>query len=229
MRMLPNHAHCRALTDLVQGRSEGLARAMPPLPIHAGTLIYAMGEPTDHMYLVTSGRVRTSILSPGGKELVMGVHGPGEVFGELCFCAVRQRQEQALALEDTVVVRLDVDHLTGLMRGSDGEAQELLELFCHRMADMQERMAELAFASVRSRLGLLLLRLAEGGVPAPEGGRFSRDNLTHEEMAARVATTREQVSAILSQFREGRLVQYQRGGPVAVFADRLSAYLESAG
>lgn len=230
MLSFPTHGHCQAATSLVQGRFARLAEQEKGRvrTFSAGSQIYGVGGATDHLYVVVSGRVRTSVLSPEGRELVLSLPGPGEVFGEFCFCAIRARQEQAVAVTDTTVARLDLTHLTSLLQSSESEALGLLELFCHRMADMQDRLTELAFANVRTRLGLFLLRMAEGGAKRPEGGLRCRESLTHEEMAARIITTREQVSTILTQFRDQRLIDYRRGGPLVVFPDRLSRYLEGA-
>ncbi|BDG59330.1 Crp/Fnr family transcriptional regulator [Caldinitratiruptor microaerophilus] len=228
MLSFPSHAHCQSLTTLVRGRIARLAARGRSRAVAGGELVYRMGDPTDHLYVVLDGRVRTSIVSPAGRELVLGVHGPGEVFGELCFCAIRRRQEQAVAVVDSRVVRLRVDDLLSLVAGDQAEALALLDVFCQRMADLQDRLAQLAFANVRTRLGLLLLRLVDGQPAGPDGGAVCPERLTHEELAARVATTREQVTAILTQFREQGLVDYRRGGPIVVFPDRLGRHLETA-
>lgn len=223
----PSHSHCQALTSLMAGAQARLAQHGQPRRYQAGQMIYGMGEATDHLYLVLSGRVRTSLISPEGRELVVGLYGPGELFGELCFCSVRQRQEQAVAVEETRVVKLEVKDLLAITTSSKAGALDLLELFCHRLAGLQEQLAELAFASVRTRLGFLLFRLAEDGRPAPAGGVVSREYLTHDEIAARVSTTREQVTSILAGFRKRGLVEYRRGGPLIIYPQRLREYLET--
>lgn len=224
---LPSHRHCTVLTSMVRTLRADLAGSAPTQSFDAGAMIYRMGDGTDHLYLVLEGKVRTSIVSEAGKELVVGIAGPGEVFGELCFCDVRERQEQASALEPTTVAWLGVSQLVALTAGSPPSMLELLTLFCHRMAEMEERLSELAFASVQTRIGLLLLRLAAEGEPAADGGFVCRESPTHEEIAARVSTTREQVSTILARFRQLGLIAYQRGEPLRVYSTPLRRALES--
>lgn len=227
MLSFPTHAQCKSLTSLFQGRAAPLAERARVRQVHAGEVVYAMGDPTDHLYYVIGGRVRTSILSPGGKEYVMGLYGSGELVGELCFCSVRRRHEQAVAATEAGVVRLEVSHLVNQIAGDKTAVADLLEQVCHRMGDLQNHLAELSLASVRTRLGFLLLRLAEDGPEAPGGRRQCCEQLTHEELAARVATTREQVSAILAHYREQGFIDYRRGSPILIDVRRLTEHLQN--
>ena len=131
---------------------------------------------------MNAGVVRTSVLSSEGKELVTGVWGPGELFGQFCLCQRRERNERAVVMEDAEIVRLGVEEIIQLVSGRDG-ALAMLQLFCHRISALEEQVAELAFANVRTRLGLLLLRLAKQGVPQPDGSLLCEEYPTHEEMA----------------------------------------------
>lgn len=138
MFSFPSHEHCQSATGLFLGRISRLAERERTHVrfFSAGSQIYGMGEATDHLYVVVSGKVRTSVLSPEGRELVLSLPGAGEVFGELCFCQVRARQEQAVAVTDCTVVRLDLTHLVSLLQSSESDAVGLLELFCHRLTEM---------------------------------------------------------------------------------------------
>src|SRR5690606_15455760 len=172
-----------------------------PAAYEAGTLLYDFGDPVDRLYLVREGRVRASVLSADGRELVTGLYGPGELFGRFCLCHRHERNERATVIEDAVIVQLGVAELLQLASTGDG-ALALLQLFCQRISALEEQVAQLAFAKVRTRLGLLLLRLAEEGEAQPDGSVLCRDNPTHEEMASRIGTTREQVTTLLAQFRK---------------------------
>ncbi|MDA8345925.1 MAG: helix-turn-helix domain-containing protein [Thermaerobacter sp.] len=103
-------------------------------------------------------------------------------------------------------------------------ALELLEMFSHRLADAEERLAEMALEGGRSRLVGYLLRAAHG--TQDEQG-FSRllEPVTHTEIAGRISTTREQVSAMLSDLRRRGAVQYGRGQGMRVHRDRLAQAL----
>ena len=177
------HHQCNALMEVIRSGQEFLPAFGRPVRYEAGTLLYDYGDPVDRLYLVREGRVRASVLSSEGRELVTGLYGPGELFGQFCLCHRHERNERALVVENTVVVHLGVAELLQLASTGDG-ALALLQLFCMRISALEEQVAQLAFAKVRTRLGLLLLRLAEEGKPQPDGSVIARDNPTHEEMQA---------------------------------------------
>lgn len=220
------HNQCNALMEVIRSGRDYLPEFGRPVSYEAGILLYDYGDRVDRLYLVKEGRVRTSVLSTEGRELVTGLYGSGELFGQFCLCHHHERNERAIVVEESVVVHLGVAELFQLASTGDG-ALALLQLFCHRISALEEQVAQLAFAKVRTRLGLLLLRLAEEGEAQPDGSVICHDNPTHEEMASRIGSTREQVTSLLAQFRKAGLISYQRTGPLRIDPDRLRAHVES--
>jgi len=215
----PDHAHCGALTHL-------LREAYPGVPsrvarhLAKGETLYQQGEPTDELFMIESGRIRTLTLSPAGRELVTGEFGPGEAVGEVCFCEVRARQETAVALEDATVVPLGPADLIAFAKSSDGALIELLGMFVHRLAQAESRLAE-ARTSVRERLVAYLLRNASH---TDESGLAAMDRpVSHEEIARHVGTTREQVSLLLEGLRRDGAILYDRRSPIRVDRNKLGA------
>lgn len=181
-----------------------------------------MGDPTDHFYLVVAGRVRTSIVSEAGQEYILQDYGPGEAFGELCFCEVHERQEQAEAAADAQVARLGLEELEAFASG-DGLWQ-VVEMLTHRLGDLERQLHELSTSSVRERLARFLLRRAQEDEDQ-DGYAAVMGDLTHQEIAARVFTTREQVSAHLAALRRQGLVRYGRAEGIKVQRDELAHIL----
>jgi len=220
------HRQCTAFMDVIRAGRQHLPKFGRPERLAAGAVVYDYGDIVDHLYLVNAGVVRTSLLSSEGKELVTGVWGPGELFGQFCLCRRRERNERAVVMEDAEIVRLGIEEIIQLVSGRDG-ALAMLQLFCHRISALEEQVAELAFANVRTRLGLLLLRLAQQGVPQPDGSLLCEEYPTHEEMARRIGTTREQVTSLLAQFRKSGAIAYRRSGPMRVYPRRLEEQIEA--
>lgn len=220
------HKQCNALLDFIRAGREQLPAFGQLQTCRAGETVYDYGDVVQHLYLVQEGRVRTSVLSPEGRELVTGLHGPGELFGQFCMCLQHERNERAVVTEDAVLVRLGVEDLLALAATGDG-ALAMLQLFCHRISALEEQVAQLAFAKVKTRLGLLLLRLAQEGDVQPDGSVVCADAPTHEEMASRIGTTREQVTALLAQFRKDGLIAYRRSGPLRIYPERLQRHIEA--
>ena len=212
--------------DVIRSGKEFLPAFGRPVSYEAGSLLYDYGDSVDSLYLVKEGRVRTSVLSAEGRELVTGIYDAGQLFGQFCLCHQHERNERAMVVEDAVIVHLGVAELLQLASSGDG-ALALLQLFCQRISVLEEQVAQLAFAKVRTRLGLLLLRLAEEGQKEADGGVIVYDSPTHEEMASRIGTTREQVTSLLAQFRKMGLISYRRTGPLRIYPAKLQEHIES--
>lgn len=224
--LFSTHSQCSALMKVIRSGHQFLPAFGTPAAYEAGTLLYDYGDPVDRLYLVREGRVRASVLSSEGRELVTGIFGPGELFGQFCLCHQHERNERAMVVEDAVIVHLGVAELLQLASSGDG-ALALLQLFCQRISALEEQVAQLAFAKVRTRLGLLLLRLAEEGQKQADGSVIVHDSPTHEEMASRIGTTREQVTSLLAQFRKMGLISYRRTGPLRIDPAKLQEHIES--
>ena len=190
--------------------------------VRAGGFVYHMGDPTDHFYLVLHGRVRTSIIGEAGQEFILQDYYPGQAFGELCFCEVRARQEEARALEDALLTRIGLEELQAFS-GGDGLWQ-VVEMFTHRLAELERQLHELSTSSVRDRLVRFLLRQA-GPPRGTDGFAPVQDRFTHHEIAARIFTTREQVTSHLAALRREGLVRYGRGETMAVRREGLERLL----
>src|SRR4051794_39228945 len=65
-----------------------------------GQILFTEGEPSEHLFVVRSGRVRILARSPQGSDLVLAVRAPGEVIGELWVLDGGPRPAPAEALGD---------------------------------------------------------------------------------------------------------------------------------
>src|SRR6266700_5140341 len=63
--------------------------------------VYTCGDQDEMVYFVESGQVKLLMLSSDGKECLLAIHGPGDVFGELCMSGVGTRLETGTAMKQT--------------------------------------------------------------------------------------------------------------------------------
>jgi SulP family sulfate permease len=94
-------------TDLLRGLDPGplaaLERRAETRRVSAGGAVFRAGDPGDALFLVRLGRVRVAVPAAEGRELMIGVFGRGDVFGELAFVDARPRSANATAVVDTEV------------------------------------------------------------------------------------------------------------------------------
>jgi CRP/FNR family transcriptional regulator len=185
-----------------------------------------MGEAARSVYLVRSGLIKTSVVSPGGQELTLRVHKSGEIFGELCLSA-GERRDQAVSLEKSEVVEIPVDLLIGRLRQDPQAALDFASAACGRLGQAYERLRSLSVEPSMGRLTRTLLDLASNlGEPTPQGIQITH-HITQEELARLISARREVVSGLLNQLRNTGLISYTRRGLIVVNREALQGLLDS--
>lgn len=222
------HARCLVLSGVLRGKlCEQLARR-PSRRAPPGRLLYFVGESAKSLYYIKTGLVKTSRTTPTGDEMILKIHRPGEIFGELCFCT-GERRDQAVALEASEIVEITLVELLAHIQRTPDTALDLIAALCERLGDAHDRLQSIAFESALERLARTLLLLADTlGEDTPEGTHIVH-YVRQEELAQMVAARREVVSGLLNRLRERGLISYSRKGEITVHRVPLQAYLESLG
>jgi len=165
-----------------------------------GDVLFREGEPGDSLYVIGEGKVKLGRTSLDGRENLVAVLGPGEMFGELSLFDPGPRTMTATAIAQTQVMGLGHDSLTGLLSGRPEVAKSLLAALAKRLRRTNELLADLVFTDVPGRVAKALLDLSSRfGRPVADGVMVSHD-LTQEELAQLVGASRETVNKALADF-----------------------------
>ena len=174
------------------------------------------------VFFVVQGRVRVVDYSPGGREVIYAVLGPGSHFGELAAIDGRGRSASVLAIEDCVLAAITPGDLDSLLRRSPDLALALIRHLVEIIRTTDERITELSTLGAMQRVGRELLRLAEPGA----GGAFSISPLpTQSSIASQTGTTRETVARALAQLGQDGLIERQGRRLLILDRARLEATL----
>lgn len=194
--------------------------------VPAGQTIYTADDFGDSVYFLRNGLVKTSVISEKGKELLLSIHRPGAIFGELCFCGGRRR-EQAVAMEASEVVEICFDDLISELGKSRQAMVDMLNTVCLRLSQAHDQLLILSFETTMERLVRKVLELAADlGDSAPEHTGIAH-YIKQEELAQMIAAPREVVSGLLNELRAMDLVAYSRRGRLTISTEALRTYLES--
>jgi CRP/FNR family cyclic AMP-dependent transcriptional regulator len=162
--------------------------------------VYATGDEDDSLYLIDSGQVKLSIASAEGKDCLLAVYGPGEVFGESCFRSARKRVETATTMQPSVIRRASRREFVAELE-RHGAMEALLRHLADRLDDRQMAVFDLITIDSKQRLAKVLLAFAER-LGTPDGVFFRLDQrISHEELSQIVGTTRPRVTAFMQDFR----------------------------
>jgi CRP-like cAMP-binding protein len=194
---------------------------MAEVALARGESLFDEGQPGDRLYVVLTGKVKLGRTAADGRENLLAVMGPGEMFGELSLFDPGPRTATATAVTDTTLRGLGNADLQPWLHAHPEVATQLLAALARRLRRTNEAMADLVFSDVPGRVAKALLDLASKfGVPAEDGLRVPHD-LTQEELAQLVGASRETVNKALADFAGRGFLRLEGRGVVILDLDRL--------
>jgi CRP/FNR family cyclic AMP-dependent transcriptional regulator len=176
-----------------------------------GEVITHQGDPVSSLSLVASGVVRLSAVTPEGREVVVGLLGAGQVFGEAALLddgAERDSLVEARAVGSATIVQIPAATLRNVIEGNPATAEELLRLVAARLHRTSVALEEALAQDVPVRVSRRLRQLAlDHGDRRSGGGVRLRVPLTQGELARMVGASREAVNRSLGVLAARGLVR----------------------
>ncbi|MET8141993.1 Crp/Fnr family transcriptional regulator [Sphaerisporangium sp. NPDC005288] len=200
-----------------------LRTGISEVELHKGQTLFSEGETGDRLYVVLDGKIKLIRTAPDGRENLLSVLGPSEMFGELSLFDPRPRTASAIALTDVRLAGLGHDDLRPWLTGRPEVALHLLRALAQRLRRTNDVMADLVFTDVPGRVGKALLDLAERFGQRTEDGLRVHHDLTQEELAQYVGASRETVNKALADFAQRGWLRIEAKAVVIMDADRLQA------
>ena len=199
-----------------------LRAMMRPLRLRRGDVLFHEGDAGDRLYLLFGGKVKLTARSNDGRETLLAVLGPGEMFGELSFFDPGPRMSTASALVDSDMLELGHDDLMPWLVERPEVAVTMLRAIAHRLRRTNETVSDLVFTDVPGRVAKALLDLAEKfGRQEPDGGIRVAHDLTQEELAQLIGASRETVNKTLADFQNRGWLRVDQRAVVLVDTERL--------
>ena len=194
----------------------------------ANEVIFRKGDPGHSMMSVITGRVRIGSLSPTGKEAVLNIINPGEVFGEIALLDGKARTADATAMVDSDLLVLERREFIPFLERHPRTCIDLLTVLCGRIRDTTEMVEDTLFLDLPARLGRTLLRLAERhGEETGDGIRIGI-KFSQRELGDLVGMTRESINKQLAAWREMGIVKIDRGHILIGDVDALEDVIDGA-
>jgi len=204
-----------------------LSMETPSRVIRKRERIYLPGDPADSLYLIQSGRVKLSRVSQCGKEIILSILGPGEIFGLEPVLDEESRSAQTVALEQGRLIVLSREKFQSLLLQTPDLLMTLLKIVNLQLRDSQESLSRLVFKDVKARLASLLLELARSEGKSCGNEIRLEAPVTHQDLANLIGSTRETTTATLNQFKRAQLIQMDRRTIVISGWDGLEALAAS--
>jgi CRP-like cAMP-binding protein len=170
-----------------------------------GSVILFEDDPGDSLYIVREGRVKVVLVGEDGREVILGVLGVGEHFGELSLIDDQPRSAHVIAMEDSLLLVLRRDDFRRRVEANPAVAWALLSELSRRLRRADGKIGGLVLLDVPGRIARLLLDFAE------EGGSDTIDKpLTHQTIAQMIGASRETVSRAMREFQDAGWIGVER-------------------
>ena len=177
-----------------------LSSAMGKLYLNKGDVLFHEGDSEDRLYIVVSGKIKLGRTGSAGRENLLAVLGPGQMFGELSVFDPGPRSTTATAVTACELRTLEHDELVPWLTDRPEVAQGLLSQLAGRLRRANDVVADLVFSDVPGRVAKQLLELAQRFGDKRDDGMHVHHDLTQEELAQLVGASRETVNKALADF-----------------------------
>ena len=202
---------CPVFAGLPAREVEALGAVASEARYRAREYIFMEGDPARWLCLVREGRVKILRHSRTGKDVVLDLLGPGELFGGVAVIEQLPYPATAQALEPSAVVRIGADVMIGLSERHPAMVRELALLIGRRLRTAHDSVKSLAVDPVETRLASAVLRLGEREGQPGQGGLVLPFHLTRQSLADMTGTTVETTIRVVSRWLKDGLVTDESG------------------
>jgi CRP/FNR family cyclic AMP-dependent transcriptional regulator len=124
-------------------------------------VVFQEGEPGDHLLVVMQGRVKVSLISPDGKEAILSILEPGDVFGEMALLDGEPRSASVTTMENCVFLVLWRRDFLPFLERNPQVALKLLAALSKRLRSTNDMVGNLSFLHLPARLARILINLGQ--------------------------------------------------------------------
>lgn len=172
--------------------------------------IYFANEPSSSIFFLKKGRVKLTRTSPDGKEMIIGLINPGEVFGEMAVVDEGERSDYAIALDECLICAISKDDFSIFVSKNPELDRKITRLIGFRMRKYSERIEQLVFKDAPQRIISFIVNYAEEQGKKIGDEIYIKPFLTHKDIADLTACSRQTVNSILTDLREKGIITFDR-------------------
>src|ERR1700761_8006691 len=203
---------------------EQLSRYAKHSVVKRGATICSKGDPGNSLFAVISGTVKISISSPDGRNAILNLIGPGELFGEIAVLDGQARSADAIANTNCEIYVIDRRDFLPFVRSQPSLSMKFIELLCGRLRWTSDQVEQVILQDLPGRLASALLGLTEKRKLEPESQTIA---ITQQEISEMVGMTRESINKQLRAWAARSWVRLEHGAIVVLDAVSLRELAEA--
>lgn len=200
--------------NVLEGVSEhqlaALAARTSMRQLRKSGVIYFPEAQSQNLYFLKSGHVKIARLSPDGREAILDVVGPGEIFGELGLADEPEEEyvEIAEALDDVLICATSKNDFMEFLKKNPELNLRMIKLIGMKLRRVESKVEDLIFKTARERVIGFMLRFAEAFGKIKDRQISVPKFLSQEEIAHLTGASRQTVATILNELRQEGLIDF---------------------
>jgi len=189
---------------LLEYEQEIIRQIGQPVFHKKGSIIFRLGDAADRVFMIERGLVKIFRLTTDGRHIAVGsIRHPGELMGLAEALQGGERSCYAGAINDVELVVVRRDDFQEMLLCEPHLAIKIARMLATRMREAESSIHELVSRSVPGRLAAMLIKLGRRyGEQMDGGGTRINLNLTHEELASMIGSSRQTVTSLMAMFRD---------------------------
>jgi CRP/FNR family transcriptional regulator, cyclic AMP receptor protein len=192
---------------LPQRFSGALFANAKPVRLAADQALFVADDPGDGCYRIEKGLIKVSMVSANGAERTLAILGPGAIVGELAVLDGLPRSASVVALRGSELLFVSKAKFDQYAGRHPELYRHLVTMLALRLRDTNDVIAAESFLSLRGRVAVALIELAEHFGENVGGGRIMiRHKFRQSDLAALAGIATESACRILADWRHRELV-----------------------
>ncbi len=187
--------------------------------------VFGEGDPSDKFYILAEGNVKILKHTVMGKDIILEIMSPGDIFGGVAVLDNKPYPATAQAMKSTTVIKIRRQNLLKIMEEYPILKLEIVKYFSDKLRDAHEMLKNIATERVERRIISLLLKLSEKVGVEDSGYKKIAFPLTRQEISEMVGTTVETCIRTMSKFQKNGMIK-SSNGRISIKANSLQRYLE---
>jgi CRP/FNR family cyclic AMP-dependent transcriptional regulator len=184
-------------SELSDEECKALQKFFKPRKYLKNSMIILEEEYGDLVFVVQSGTIKITRVNDEGKEVILALLGPGEIFGELAILDGEARSANALAQENCELMAINKEDFLDILKNNFSVSFNVMCELAKRLRKSDQQIEALSLSDAEHRIGVSLLNLAED-MGVIRKGKVTIQNLPFQQDIANMAgTSRETVSRVL--------------------------------
>ena len=213
--------------ELDDRQLEAIAAIAKPKKYARDEVVFHADESGDVFCLILVGRVKVTMISPEGKEIILSMLGSGEFFGEMALLDDEPRSATIVAMESLEILTIWRSDFLNMLATDFSITAKILAELSRRLRVASLRIESLATMDVYGRLARYFLELARKEGKDQPGGYVAMTRPTHQAIANMIGTSRETVSRLIHELIERKLL-VSRGRTIFIPKESLDQFRESS-